>query len=205
MITTVIFDMGKVLVDYKCDPVIRQKTNDPQLIDKIIAYLFNSGQWVLLDAGLISLHDALNAVLTHFNEEEKEIVTFCFNHWNQYNLFAKPDMIQLVHDLHQQGYRLFVLSNANQLIHEVERQVIPHYDCFEKVYFSCDYRLLKPQYPLYQKVLTDNALEPSQCLFVDDLYDNVCAAKTCGINGVVFDGTSQCVIDALAKLNAKEG
>lgn len=204
MIKTVIFDMGKVLLDYQSEIIIKTQTNDPALIEKIKLGLFSSYQWALLDAGLISLEDALTQILTRFSEDEKAIVTHCFYHWIDTNLFVKTDMADLVKDLHDQGYRLFVLSNANCLMHKIEKEIFPHYDYFEKIYFSCDYQLMKPQLGLYQLVLNEQHLDPNECLFVDDLLDNVKAAQVCGIHGCHFDGSAQCVYAKLEQLNGKE-
>ena len=49
-----VFDMGKVLIDYEIDNVIRQYTDDEDIIREVELITFLSGEWTLLDGGLIS-------------------------------------------------------------------------------------------------------------------------------------------------------
>lgn len=58
-----VFDMGKVLIEYEIDNVIRQYTDDEDIIREVELITFLSGEWTLLDGGLISEEDALDAML----------------------------------------------------------------------------------------------------------------------------------------------
>lgn len=85
-------------------------------------------------------------------------------------------------------YRLFLLSNTNELhIQQVIKNTgLPAYNrfrnLFEKFYLSHEIGLRKPNHDIYQFVLTENKLDASQTLFIDDLSENTRAAAELGIH-----------------------
>ncbi len=45
---------------------------------------------------------------------------------------------------------------------------------------------MKPQDIIYERFLKEYQLNPADCFFIDDLEDNIKAAKEAGINGAVM-------------------
>mgnify|MGYP000007707106 CR=1 FL=1 len=54
MIKNIVFDMGKVLVEYEGDRVCRHFSEDEALIRKVSTAVFVSPEWLMLDMGIIS-------------------------------------------------------------------------------------------------------------------------------------------------------
>ncbi len=85
------------------------------------------------------------------------------------------------------NYRLFLLSNTDaiHITHFKETVGTEFYNrfstCFEKVYFSFEMSLRKPQPEIYAQVLTENNLIATETLFVDDKKENTDAARQLGI------------------------
>ena len=44
-------------------------------------------------------------------------------------------------------------------------------------------------------------LSPQECLFIDDLERNVAAAKTLGMQGIVFDGSAEHLRETLKNMD----
>jgi FMN phosphatase YigB (HAD superfamily) len=84
-------------------------------------------------------------------------------------------------------YRLFLLSNTDAIhIKSFEQEhgisfYSAFYECFEKVYFSYDIGMRKPDVEIYQFVLDQHNLDASRTLFVDDKKENTDAAHSLGI------------------------
>lgn len=84
-------------------------------------------------------------------------------------------------------YRLFLLSNTDSIhINTFEEKsgisfYKDFYACFEKVYFSFDIGMRKPDPKIYQFVLEQNNLIAENTLFVDDKTENTDSAATLGI------------------------
>ena len=73
MIRNIVFDMGKVLVDYSGMPVCRHFTDNEALAKRICTAVFDSPEWVLLDMGVIKEKDGIEKMISRLDtEEEKE-------------------------------------------------------------------------------------------------------------------------------------
>jgi putative hydrolase of the HAD superfamily len=86
------------------------------------------------------------------------------------------------------NYRLFLLSNTDAThISYFEHQVglsfsRDFYSCFEKVYFSYEMGLRKPDPVCFQTVLARHELHPKHTLFIDDKKENTDAAAALGLS-----------------------
>lgn len=83
-------------------------------------------------------------------------------------------------------YRLFLLSNTddihiNCLAQRNEVALTRFESLFEKVYYSQRTGYRKPEPKIFDLVLRENGLAPSQTLFVDDIRENAEAAGKIGI------------------------
>ncbi|CAM4045734.1 HAD family phosphatase [Flavobacterium antarcticum] len=95
--------------------------------------------------------------------------------------------LEFLEQLVTKNYRLFLLSNTDAIhIAHFQKKVGSDfynrfYNCFEKVYFSFEMGLRKPQTEIYTQVLSENNLISSETLFVDDKKENTDAAEDLGI------------------------
>lgn len=85
-------------------------------------------------------------------------------------------------------YRLFLLSNTDAIHIETFQQATgasfygDFYQCFEKVYFSFEMGMRKPDAEIYNFILAQHGLVAKHTLFVDDKKENTDAASALGIN-----------------------
>jgi glucose-1-phosphatase len=106
--------------------------------------------------------------------------------WNALLLDFPAERINLLKKIKSQ-YRTFLLSNTNS-IHLQEFQKRLHNeqgvyleDLFEKAYYSHVVKLRKPNSEIFNLVLKENKLEPSETLFIDDTASNLAEAEKLGI------------------------
>lgn len=84
-------------------------------------------------------------------------------------------------------YRLFLLTNTDSIhincFEENEGMSFytDFYRCFEKVYYSYEMGMRKPQPEIYTTILSKHNLSPNKTLFVDDKKENTDAAAALGI------------------------
>jgi len=88
-------------------------------------------------------------------------------------------------------YRIFLLSNTNKIhFDHYQEQFCKTYgyasldDLFEKAYYSFHLKLYKPDPAIFEYVIKDSGLVPSETLFIDDYLTNVEAARHCGLQAV---------------------
>ena len=56
---------------------------------------------------------------------------------------------------------------------------------------SCQDKLIKPMPEIYSLILSRYHLKPEECVFMDDILENVEAARRAGINAFVFENQEQ--------------
>jgi glucose-1-phosphatase len=84
-------------------------------------------------------------------------------------------------------YRLFLLSNTDAIhIEKFEHKVgvtfaREFYQCFEKVYFSFELGMRKPEPEIFKYIMNKHELSPKRTLFIDDKKENTDIAATLGM------------------------
>jgi len=88
----------------------------------------------------------------------------------------------------QNKYDIFLLSNTNPThIDKLEHRVgltfaREFYAHFNKIYFSYEMKVRKPDAAVYNLIIQQNNLKPAKTLYVDDTLEHIEAAKALGIN-----------------------
>lgn len=106
--------------------------------------------------------------------------------WNALLLDFPPERIDLLKKL-KTKYRTFLLSNTNSLHFKefnqrlFNEQGVYLEDIFEKTYYSHTANLRKPDAAIFQLVLNENDLNPTETLFIDDTALNFPEAEKLGI------------------------
>jgi putative hydrolase of the HAD superfamily len=96
------------------------------------------------------------------------------------------EMIKLVHDLKDRGYKVYVLSNFH--VHAFERVYSKHsfFQLFDGMVISSTIKCCKPNAAIFQKLIEQYNLVPEEAVFVDDTKENVDAAMCLGFNAIQF-------------------
>lgn len=102
-------------------------------------------------------------------------------------------------------YRLFLLSNTDSIhINTFEQRVgtsfySDFYQCFEKVYFSFEMGMRKPDSEIYLTLLNKHELQPKRTLFIDDKKENTDAAQALEIHVWNLQVGKEDVVDLFEK------
>lgn len=107
--------------------------------------------------------------------------------WNAMILDVPKESIQLLEKLNNQGVRIFLLSNTNSLHIDLANRrwdlvsdKSPK-ELFEKVYYSHEVNMRKPNVEIFNKVIQDNELNAQKTLFIDDSIQHIEGAKKTGL------------------------
>ncbi len=202
MIKNIVFDMGRVLVNYEGDRVCRYFIEDEAEREAVRFSVFESQEWLLLDMGLISEEEALKRMQARLKtDHEKEMADLCLKHWHEYNMWPIDEMGELVVKLKGEGYGIYLCSNASLRLLDCY-QIIPGIELFDGILFSAEVKCLKPQKEMYGHLFDRFQLKPEECFFIDDLPMNVGGARACGMDGYCFaDGNIKRLKEALSHLN----
>ena len=107
--------------------------------------------------------------------------------WNAMILDIPEDRIDFLKSL-KENYNLFLLSNTNS-IHQLkylndfeDKYKYSFNNLFQKVYYSHEIGIRKPDEKVFQFILEDSRLIPEETLFVDDSLENINSADKFDIN-----------------------
>jgi glucose-1-phosphatase len=185
-IKNIIFDLGAVLIDVDYHKTANAFKNlGVANFDEMYSQYTANPIFEQLEMGLISEEE----FYTLFNKSLQfplleEEIKFA---WNEILLRWRKESVVFLGEINQR-YNIYLLSNTN-IIHqtaffktlqtEVGLPTINHF--FKKAYYSHEVHLRKPNKNIFEFVLQDAELEPSQTLFIDDSYNNIATAKQMGI------------------------
>ena len=94
--------------------------------------------------------------------------------------------LRLLDDLKERGYRLYLLSNTNPIVMKwaftsgfsPEGKPLDAY--FDKLYLSYQMKCVKPNPLIFQKMIADAGMIPSETLYLDDGLANIEMGKQLG-------------------------
>ena len=111
-------------------------------------------------------------------------------------------MIDLMRDLKGRGYRMALLTNNVREWEPLWRAMLPVDEIFEIVVDSAFVGIRKPEPEIYELTLErlGGEIGPSECVFVDDVEDNIATARELGMTAVHFRSSDQAIAEIEAAL-----
>jgi len=179
-----IFDIGNVLLDFKPKLYLKKIFNDQSTEEKMLELIFKSDEWAKLDEGLITRKEAIDV----FGEREPDYISEIHMTFERLPEMLTPisDTIALLPTIKNAGHKLYYLSNYPKDGVEYIQTSYEFFSLFDGGVFSCDVNVCKPSPMIYHHLLDKYALVPEECVFFDDMEENVVAARDEGINGILF-------------------
>lgn len=179
MIDTIIFDFGDIFINLNKDAM------------KNAFHTLKLEEWnedmrklnISFEVGKISETEFLSGMQKHVPNASLDTIK---ENWNTILMdfpLYRLEFLQLL----SQKYRLFLLSNTDAIHIQHFQETVGEsfystfYQCFEKVYFSFELGMRKPDPEIYSYVLEQHNLSPKRTLFVDDKTENTNSASKLGI------------------------
>jgi putative hydrolase of the HAD superfamily len=117
-------------------------------------------------------------------------------------LDPNPPMIELMRELKASGYRMAMLTNNVREWEPLWRSMLPVDEIFETVVDSGFVGCRKPESRIYSLTLERIRMQPTSCLFVDDVQVNCEGAERAGIAAVHFRDNEQAIAEVRAALGS---
>jgi HAD superfamily hydrolase (TIGR01509 family) len=184
MIHAVIFDFGNVICTFdlqqflmRISPFSKKSLSElqgilPSFRDVAIEY----------ETGLITSD--------HFFEEIRKRSELSISKQEFIKAYCKifvpiPTTFDLVRRL-KKSYKLGLVSNTSEWHYQYGIRPVAIFPLFDAVTLSFEVKAMKPARAMYDDILAKLAVDPPECVFVDDIKENVDAAIDLGMYGIHY-------------------
>lgn len=186
MIRNLVFDMGQVLMRWDPLFIASHYTDNEDEAREFMNELIVQPDWYLVDAGQIAEKDYRASLEKRAPEKWREKLLQCYD---EFEIFMPP--IEEMHKLAQRaskcGYEVYILSNALPRFRDLLKGW-PTLQGVNGMIISAIEKVAKPDPAIYRLLLERFELTAEECVFIDDLQENIDAAEREGIHGIRFDG-----------------
>jgi glucose-1-phosphatase len=188
-ISTIIFDLGGVLLDLDTNLTIEAFANLSGFDTKEIISHFHKGKWsYAFEKGEIDAATFRQEIRASLSVDISD--SLIDQAWNSMLLDIPLSRLQMIAEL-KHRYQLFVLSNTNSIHVEVFDKIVKKStrngsisNYFDEVYYSHIIGMRKPETEIYTYVIEANNLIPERTLFIDDMEQNIIGAQSVGLKTV---------------------
>jgi putative hydrolase of the HAD superfamily len=188
MYKAIIFDLGRVLVDFDFQrgfqalegvcpydaAEIRRRIAATDLVERF-------------ETGLIEPPDFV-AQLSRILALDIDYAGFC-KLWS--SIFTDPLIPEAMLEGLATRYRLLLLSNTNAIHFEMIRENYPMLRHFHQRILSYEVHAMKPRREIFQAALELCGCRPEECFYTDDIAAYVEAAQRLGMDAVQFESLAQ--------------
>lgn len=187
MIKNVIFDIGNVLLSFRPAEYLENKNYSEKTRKTILAEVFASREWQLLDDGAISVPEAIDAISLVSSLRRGEIA-HVFDLRTEI-MFPLARNVKLLPELKKLGFKLYFLSNFPLDIFGEIRDRNYFFKYFNGGIISAEVKVSKPDAGIFKILLEKYSLVPEECLFIDDNEANVISSESVGMKGFSTSGS----------------
>ena len=189
-LTTIIFDLGGVLIDWNPDYLYQKLIPNEQeratFLRTITTPDWNEEQ----DAGR-SLVDA-TALLVAQHPQHAELIGHFYGRWAEMLGGAIAGTVEVLRELRADGrYRLYALTNWSAETFPVALAQFEFLHWFAGILVSGAEKMRKPTPAFYHLLFERYDIKPAEALFIDDNLRNVEAARALGLPTILFESPEQ--------------
>jgi 2-haloacid dehalogenase len=183
-VKAVVFDVGRVLVQWDLRHLFAKLIDDPQELD-----------WFLHNVVTLEWHfqHDMGRPLAEMVPERKAEFPAYAAHLDAYaTRFLEtipgpvPGSFQIVEELAARGVPLFAITNFGAEFWQQFRPHYPIFDHFRDIVVSGVEKMAKPDAAIFQLALARFGLAPGEAIFIDDHLPNIVAARQNGFHSHHF-------------------
>jgi glucose-1-phosphatase len=197
----IVFDLGKVLVDFDYTHAVRQLVQrGNQTVDGIQRLLLHGSLLADYELGRISTAD--------FFQQVKDLSGFRGDLEEFQNIFGGiftgiEPMIQFQAELRRRSLPTFIFSNTSELVVQYLHRHFPFFREFDGYILSYEHNSLKPDSRLYEVVEAVTQAKSAGIIYIDDRPENIEAGLARGWQAILHqqpEATRAQVKDALRQI-----
>lgn len=185
MIKNIVFDLGGVIMDLDTDRAVQRfiEIGVADASELINAYQ-QKGVFLELEEGLADRKTFCSKLCEHTGKDITDEQAFYA--WKGFIVDIPQYKLDYILNL-RNNYKLYLLSNTNPFVLDWARTPAfteagrPITAYFDKLYASYEVGITKPNREIFEFMLNDSGMIPSETLFIDDGKRNIEVANQMGI------------------------
>jgi 2-haloacid dehalogenase len=185
-ITTVVFDLGGVLIDWDPRHLYRQLFSDPQEMEVFLRDVVSPDWNAQQDSGR-TWAEATAELLAKHPDQEAMIRAYA-DRWAEMLAGPIAGTVDILREVRDRGLRLYALTNWSAETFPRARPMFPFLDWFEGIVVSGDERIKKPDPAIWHRLIERYAIEPARTVYIDDMPYNAAVAAELGFHAIRFEG-----------------
>ena len=189
-----LFDLGNTVIKLAYERVMENITKDAAVDREQLLEIFEApGGYRDLERGACTFHDFYDQ-LCDAAGYRGDLRTFQ-QVWSDFFDGTIPGIEELLTRVRAK-YRMAFLSNSNEIHAEViPRRYAALFRPDDRFIFSYRFKVAKPDSEMFHRALEVVGAAAQQTVFIDDLLENVLAAKAVGMNAYQFTDTARLVAE----------
>jgi 2-haloacid dehalogenase len=186
----VIFDVGRVLINWDINPVFLDLLGDQSAVDKFIDQVDFFSWNLSMDNGrtcaeAVASHSALFPQYVHIFEQFDK-------RWPETVPTSIQHSVDILARLKHNNIPTYAITNFSAEKWPIACEMYPFLGTsFIDTIVSGEVKLIKPGKEIFELLLSRNNLPAQDCIFIDDSQPNVDAANALGIDGLLFTSSEQ--------------
>jgi len=190
MVTWFLFDLGNCLIKLAYERVLANICRDASVNrDQLIEILEQPGGYRDMERGAVTFREFYDFLCDKAGYRGTTLDLRRV--WSDFFDGPIPGVEALLEQIREK-YRVAFLSNSNEVHAEViPRQFAALFRKDDRFIFSHRFRVAKPDPEIFRRALEVIGALPQHVVFVDDLIENVLAARSIGIRSFQFVDTGQ--------------
>ena len=177
-LTTVVFDVGKVLFEWDLRHLFAKLIADQTELDWFLANVVTPEWHFQHDAGR-PLAEMTAERIALYPKYQNEIDAYR-TRFNETIPGPVAGSLEIVHELAERAVPLFAITNFGAEFWEMFRPTQPIFDHFGDIVVSGVEKMVKPDPAIYALALRRFGLAAGEAIFIDDNHDNVVSARANG-------------------------
>jgi 2-haloacid dehalogenase len=184
--TTVVFDLGGVLIDWDPRYLYRTLFDDEAAMEAFLAEVTTPEWNAAQDAGR-PWAEAVRS-LADRHPEHRDLIEAYHQRWPETLGGPIEGSIEILDELRRiPGVRLFALSNWSAETFPIARERYPFLAWFDGIVISGEVGAIKPDPRIFERLIERYDVDPGRAVFIDDSAANVAVAERLGFAGIRFE------------------
>ncbi len=190
-IKTVVFDLGKVLVDFDYSIAVRRLAGRAKMrVEEFADFITHAPLLLQYESGVLTSRQFYDAICS--------VTGFCGD-MNEFaalfgDIFSPiQPMIELHGALRREGCQTYIFSNTNELAVRHIRKAFPFFSDFDGYILSFEIGSMKPEPKMYEVLESTSGSRAGEILYLDDRPENVQAGAARGWQVILHQTAAQSI------------